>query len=71
MNRSPVWRNEDWQLFLNIARNAAFKMGWVKAYAKDNEPATKWNQKVVDLIKIRKITIHPKWYRLGEFYISS
>lgn len=41
MNRSPVWRNEDWQLFLDIARNTAFKMGWVKAYAKDNEPATK------------------------------
>ena len=66
VNRSPVWRSKDWQL-LDIARKTPFKMGWVKAHAKDNQPATKWNQKVDELTKIRKITLNPEWYRLGEW----
>ncbi|KAF1541853.1 hypothetical protein FQV19_0015112, partial [Eudyptula minor] len=41
--------------------------GWVKAHAKDNQPATKWNQKVDELTKMRKIALNPEWYRLGEW----
>ncbi|KAK4811127.1 hypothetical protein QYF61_019758 [Mycteria americana] len=53
------------------ARKTPFKMGWVKAHAKDNQPATKWNQKVDELTKIRKITLNPEWYRLGEWLHQS
>ncbi|KAK4810584.1 hypothetical protein QYF61_007321 [Mycteria americana] len=71
VNRSPVWRNKDWQLLLDIARKTPVKMGWVKAHAKDNQPATKWNQKVDELTKIRKIILNPEWYRLGEWLHQS
>lgn len=37
-------------------------MGWAKAHAKDNQPATKWNQKADELTKIRKIILNPEWY---------
>lgn len=67
VNRSPVWRNKDWQLLLDIDKKTPFKMGWVKAHAKDNQQAIKWNQKVDELTKIRKITLNPEWYQQGEW----
>lgn len=71
INRSPVWRTDDWQLLLSIARETPFPIGWVKAHAKDNKPATNWNQKVDELTKIRKTemddSFDPAWYRLGKW----
>lgn len=66
-NRSPVWRSKDWQLLLDIARKTPFTRGWVKAHAKDNQPAPKWNQKVEELTKIRNITLNHEWYLLEEW----
>ena len=71
INKSPIWRTEDWQLLLTIARKTPFQIGWVKAHANDHKPATNWNQRVDELTKIRKIDIEdssdPTWYRLGEW----
>lgn len=67
INRTPVSLNKDWQLLLDIARKTPFKVGWVKAYVKDNQPATQWNQKVDELTKIRTVTLNPEWYRSGEW----
>lgn len=32
-------------------------MGWVKAHLEDNHPATKLNERIDELTKIRKITL--------------
>lgn len=56
----PVWRSKDWQSLLYKARKTLFEMGWAKAHAKDNQPATKWNQKADELTKIRKIILNPE-----------
>lgn len=70
INRPPNWRTEDWQLLLDIARKTPFRIGWVKAHADDNKPATNWNQKIDELTKIRKRkvenSLNPRWYLLGE-----
>lgn len=70
INRPPNWRTEDWQLLLDIARKTPFRIGWVKAHADVNKPATNWNQKIDELTKIRKRkvenSLNPRWYLLGE-----
>lgn len=58
VNRFPVWRSKDLQILLHIVRKTPFKVVWVKAHAKGNQLATKWNQKVDKLTKIRKITLN-------------
>lgn len=55
---SPLWRKKDWQFLVDITRKTPFKMGRVKAHAKDNQLATKWNQKVDE---IRTILTGIKW----------
>lgn len=42
-------------------------MGWVKAHVKDNHSATKLNERVDELFKIRKITLGLEWYQLGKW----
>lgn len=45
-------------------------MGWVKAHAKNDKPATHWNQKVDELTNTSELKIedhlNSEWYRLGE-----
>ncbi|XP_019330512.1 PREDICTED: uncharacterized protein LOC109279822 [Aptenodytes forsteri] len=71
VNRSPVWRTEDCQLLLDIARQTPFKKGWVKVHVNNDQPATKWNQQVDELARIRGIKtgdmLGLEWYRLGEW----
>lgn len=53
-----------------LARKTAFKIGWIKAHAKDNKPDTNWKRRV-ELTRIRDIKIedssNEEWYGLGEW----
>jgi len=66
INRSPIWRTEDWQLLLEIARKTPFKMGLVKEHTNDNIAASNWNQPVDELARIREIktasAVNSEWY---------
>jgi len=43
-----------------------FKLGWVKAHVNSDQPATKWNQQVDELARIRVLkagdTPDREWY---------